>query len=193
VKICIKRTIPIIILLIFTGCPDFPRIGPASVERGWNYYEDGEYEKAIKEFNDVIEDEPDNGEAYNGLGWCYGKIGELSTAVTHFNTALAKDSTLIDPFAGLTFVYSDIPLDINAVNNASTLIEKDSLYFFGHNNEIDYKDIRLVKAKSLCNLGDFVSARNEVQKLNSAFYADVSTPDGRRALLDEIERLRGIV
>ncbi|TES93190.1 MAG: tetratricopeptide repeat protein [Candidatus Cloacimonadota bacterium] len=189
----VKLTLIVFICLILAGCPDFPRIGPASVERAWTYYDEGEYDKAIKEFDDVIEDEPDNGEAYNGLGWCYGKLGELTSAVDDFNIALEKADTLIDPYAGLTFVYSDIPQDQDCVDAATTLIQRDPLYFFGHDNDIDVDDVRLVKAKSLCNLGNFTSALVEVKILNPSFNCDVSTPEGREALLAEIERLRGIV
>jgi tetratricopeptide (TPR) repeat protein len=191
-----KRIIPFIVLsllVMVVGCPDFPRLGPATVERAWGYYEDGEYDKAILEFEDVIDAEPDNAEAYNGLGWCYGIIGSLSTSIAYFDTALQVQSSLVDPYAGLTFSYSDIPDDANAIISATTLIQRDSLYFFGHDNDITWHDVRLVRAKSSCNLGDFASALADVRVLNSSFNCDVSTPEGRRALLQEIERLRGIV
>ncbi len=191
-----KKSFVLVILLlciIWTGCPDFPRIGPASVERAWTYYEDGEYDKAILEFEDVIEDEPDNAEAYNGLGWCHGKICSLSTAVTNYNEALNKQSSLIDPYAGLAFAYSDLPDDAYAIISATTLIQKDSLYFFGHDHDITWHDVRIIKAKSLCNLGDFASALSEVIVLNPSFSCNVTTPEGREALLNEIERLRGIL
>jgi tetratricopeptide (TPR) repeat protein len=191
-----KRLVPFIIVLLLimvVGCPDFPRLGPATVERAWSYYEDGEYEKAIIEFEDVIDAEPDNAEAYNGLGWCYGIICSLSTSIAYFDTALQLQSSLVDPYAGLAFSYADIPDDNHAVSSATELILRDALYFFGHDNDITWHDVRLVKARSLCNLGDFTSALAEVQVLNSSFTCNVSTPDGRRALLQEIERLRGSV
>lgn len=180
-------------LILMVGCPDFPRLGPATVERAWTYYEDGEYDKAILEFEDVIDAEPDNAEAYNGLGWTYGIICSLSLSVAYFDTALQLQSSLVDPYAGLAFSYADLPDDANAVISATTLIQRDSLYFFGHDNDITWHDVRLVKAQCLCNLGDFASALTEVQALNSSFTCDVLTPQGRRALLQEIERLRGIV
>lgn len=189
----VRRFILVFIFIILTGCPEFPILGLPSVERAWTYYEDGKYQKAINEFKDVIESEPDNGKAYNGLGWCNGIIGELSIAVDDFNIAIEKDSSLIDPYAGLAFVYSDIPLDQNTVDAATTLIEKDSLYIFVHNIEITVSDVRLVKAKSLCNLGDFASALVEVRILNPSFNCNIYTPEGREALLCEIERLRGII
>jgi tetratricopeptide (TPR) repeat protein len=183
-----KRIVAFIIvslLIIVLGCPDFPRLGPATVERAWTYYEDGEYDKAILEFEDVIDAEPDNAEVYNGLGWRYGIICSLSLSVAYFDPALQLQSTLIS--------YADIPDDQNSVLSATELIQRDSLYFFGHDNDITWHDVRLVKAKSLCNLGDFSGALTEVQALNSSFTCDVSTAAGRRALLQEIERLRGIV
>jgi tetratricopeptide (TPR) repeat protein len=191
-----KRIIAFIVaslLILLIGCPDFPRIGPATVERAWTYYEDGEYDKAILEFEDVIDTEPDNAEAYNGLGWCYGILCSLSTSVAYFDTSLQLQSSLVDPYAGLTFSYADIPDDHNAIISATTLIQRDSLYFFGHDNDITWHDVRLVKAKSLCNLGDFASALTEVQVLDNSFNCDVSTPEGRRALLQKIESLRGSV
>ena len=193
----------IIVCYILTGCSGFERLGPGSVERAWGFYEDyfDDYDPqkitwAIEDFKDVIEDEPDNGEAYNGLGWCYGLLCSLSTSVDNFNTALEKDSTLVNPYAGLAFVYSELPDHQSAVNSATTLIQKDPLYQFAHissPDDISVDDVRLVKAKSLCSLGDFSQALAEVQILNPSFSCNVSTPEGREALLSEIERLRGII
>jgi tetratricopeptide (TPR) repeat protein len=181
-----------LLLIMILGCPDFPRLGPASVERAWNYYEDGEYDEAIVEFDDVIDAEPDNAEAYNGLGWCYAIKSELSTSVAYFDTALQKQSSLVDPYAGLAFAYADIPDDQSAVDAAGELMQRDSLYFFGHDNDITWHDVVLIKARALCNLGNFSAALTEVQVLNGNFTCNVTTPDGRKALLQEIERLRGI-
>ncbi len=192
----VRIAIGILILIILVGCPNFSRLGMSQIERGWSYYEDGEYDEAIDEFSSAIEsdlDSLDHAEAFNGLGWCYGKIQELSTAVDDFSIAIEKDISIIDPYAGLTFVYSDIPQDQNAVDAATTLIQKDEFYFFGHDKDITVGDVRLVKAKSLCNLGNFVSALIEVRQLNPSFNCNVSTPDGREALLLEIERLRSII
>lgn len=191
-----KKIVPLITaicLIMLVGCPDFPRLGPATVERAWNYYEDAEYDKAIIEFEDVIDAEPDNAEAYNGLGWCYAILCSLNTSIANFDTALQKQSSLVDPYAGLAFAYADIPDDQSAVNAASELMQRDSLYFFGHDNDITWKDVILIKARALCNLGNFSDALLEVQVLNSSFTCNVSSPEGRRALLKEIERLRGIV
>lgn len=193
----------LLLLIIITGCTEFPKIGPSSVERAWTYYEEyydsGNYNKiveAMNEFRDVIEDEPDNAEAFNGMGWCYGIKENLSSAVDDFDIALELESTLIDPYAGLAFVYSDNDQDSSAVNAATNLVQKDSLYQFGHipsPYKITVDDVRLVKAKSLCNLGDFISALSEVKLINPNFNCNVYTPEGREELLKEIERLRGTI
>jgi len=182
-----------LLFITFGGCSNFPRINPASVEKAWTYYENGEYERARREFNDVIASEPMNAEAYNGLGWCYGIMGELTIAIDDFNIAIEDDSSLVDPYAGLAFCYSDVPLDSEAINAASILAVKDSLYQFGHNSDITISDIRFIKAKSLCNIGDFASALLEVKKLDPSFDCDVTTPSGREELLNELEKLRVIV
>lgn len=192
-----------LLLSIITGCPEFPKIGPSSVERGWTYYEEyynsGDYQKikeAMNEFRDVIEDEPDNAEAFNGMGWCYGIKENLASSIDDFDIAMEKESTMIDPYAGLAFVYSDNGQDTEAVDAASNLIQKDSLYQFGHipsPYKITVDDVRLVKAKSHCNLGDFISALTEVKLINPAFNCNVNTPEGREELLKEIERLREII
>jgi tetratricopeptide (TPR) repeat protein len=205
-----KRTIPLslfllgCLILFTTGCPEDLRIGPATLERAWGYYEeafqssnpDSMIRLAKLEFEDVIAEEPSNAEAYNGLGWCYGLQCSLSTAISHFNTSIQYDNSLDDPHAGLALAYSDLPNHQNAVDEATTLIQMDPLYQFAHissPDDITVDDIRLVKAKSLCCLGNFTSALAEVQILNSSFNCDVSTPEGREALLVEIERLRGTV
>ncbi len=183
----------VFIFAFIAGCPEFPKIGPASVETGWNYYEEGLLDKAINEFQDVIKTEPENAEAFNGLGWCYAKTNVLATSIDDFNLCIEKDALLVDPYAGLAFAYSDLGDDQNAVYAADSLMTKDSQYFFGHDNDISWQDVVLIKAKSLCSLGDFASALTEVRILNPDFTCNVSTPDGREALLIEIERLRSIV
>ena len=186
-------TVLFLLITIFGGCPNFPRISPASVEKAWTYYENSEYERARREFSDVVASEPMNAEAYNGLGWCYGIMGELTIAIDDFDIAIEGDSLLVDPYAGLAFCYSDVPLDSEAINAASILVAKDSLYQFGHNSDITVSDVRFIKAKSLCNIGDFAGALSEVKKLDPSFDCDITTPSGRKELLNELEKLRGIV
>jgi tetratricopeptide (TPR) repeat protein len=52
-----------------------------------------EYEKAVDEFKEAIEYNPNMVEAHNNLGYCYRKLGLLDQSLIHYHHALKIDST----------------------------------------------------------------------------------------------------
>ena len=66
-------------------------------DTGWEYISKGQYDSAIKHFNDVLADSPtesERAEAYNGIGWAKAFNGKLKDGVKYFQLAsdLSDDS-----------------------------------------------------------------------------------------------------
>jgi hypothetical protein len=113
----------------------------------------------------------------------------LDEALVSFSTALSENTSLLDPLAGEAIVRSDSEENAGAVDAAGRLLSADDQYVFSHDPTVSAADIRMIKAKSHCALGEFASALQEVQMIDPTFYVDVSTTEGRRALLEKIEEL----
>jgi tetratricopeptide (TPR) repeat protein len=65
------------------------------------YYAQGRYELCIEEWQQVLEEDPDNEDAHRRLGLCYGMRGtpeDLERAVAELETALVLDFQLIDAY-----------------------------------------------------------------------------------------------
>ena len=54
-------------------------------ERGFELYEQGEYELAIEDFDRAIELDPEHAQAYNNRGFVYYALGDYEQALTDFN------------------------------------------------------------------------------------------------------------
>jgi len=59
-----------------------------TLNRGMWLYNSGDYEKAIMEFDDVIDSQPEMGEAYNDRAIAYFAIGEIDQALEDLNKAI---------------------------------------------------------------------------------------------------------
>lgn len=64
--------------------------GNVTNDAGWNYVNKGQYESAIKYFNDVLADSPtveERAEANNGIGWAKAKNGKMKDGMKWFQLA----------------------------------------------------------------------------------------------------------
>jgi tetratricopeptide (TPR) repeat protein len=157
--------------------------------QGWSAFEAGYYARARDRFEDALDLDAHWADAYNGLGWSLAKLDDLDGAVENFDAALDEDESLRDPLAGKAIVCVDSDQSEEAVSAAVALLAADAGYVFSHDPSVSAADIRMVKAKAHCNLGQFAEALHEVQEIEPSFYVNVSTADGRRVLLEKIEEL----
>ena len=59
-------------------------------DTGWEYISKGQYDSAIKHFNDVLAESPtesEKAEAYNGIGWAKAYNGKLKDGMKYFQLA----------------------------------------------------------------------------------------------------------
>ncbi|GHU58495.1 hypothetical protein FACS1894133_3350 [Clostridia bacterium] len=61
------------------------------VKGGYNYYEKGDFDKAIEEYDKAIELKADYAEAYNGRGMSYDELGKYDKAIADYDKAIELD------------------------------------------------------------------------------------------------------
>jgi len=185
---------------IVAGCDDGDGSTNASrtpaemLEWGWNYFEAANYSSALNEFESALRGDPRLSDAQNGAGWAVGRIpGRLNEAPARFAAALSLDTTRYDALGGWAFAIYQLGQYGEAIAKSDSLLRRRPGWRFLHEPTLDQNDLRLMQAACHYNLGDYTASyRKVVDFLNPSFEADVSTPAGRRELLDEIERLRRV-
>lgn len=161
------------------------------LESGWRNFMNGRYSEAVSEFNRLIHRGALLTEAYTGLGWSYAFMNCLEESVVKYKAALNTQPSsrlLSDIYAGLSFVYDALDSYQRCLSATDSI---DSNWVFAYKPALDFNDIILLRAISFYGLGDFSGSLSEVQRLDPSFIADISTIDGRAALADKIEELRG--
>jgi len=163
------------------------------VNEAWEQFEDGSYQFALEKFEAAISRDNNYAEAYNGAGWSSARLTNLTNAVSHFTQCITLNSSHVAAQAGLAFVYNAQKEYQAAISAANTALSVSSNWLFTHDQTLNYKDLHLILAHCYFALGNFSQSLTHVQKLNPSFTADINTYEGRSALAEEIERLRGIV
>lgn len=85
-----RRILILIVLpLLFSLKPVFPadNLPAAAFGRASVYYEEGNFDEAIKQYNGILESGLESGSLYYNLGNCYFKKGELGKAIFNYEKA----------------------------------------------------------------------------------------------------------
>lgn len=192
-----KAVLSLGMLLVFFGCPssnvtEIPNWA-GLIEQGWSAFRQGQYQIAVERFSEARSIEPSKSEAYSGLGWSLFRLDRLSEAIVEFSSGSGKDDPSADLFAGWAFV-------LNAQKDYSTsnslvvqALTADVDWRFPHDTSLDADQLHVLKAENHFLLGEFSESLAEVQLLNAAFSADVTTSQGQSSLAAEIERLKSIL
>lgn len=90
-KVALRFLLAIVVIgvLVFGGCAKNPHLAG-----GILYLSQKNFEKAVRELETAVEQEPDNGEAHLKLGMAYAEIGETKKAGEEFNRALELNPKL---------------------------------------------------------------------------------------------------
>lgn len=194
-----KYTLYLLLILLLLNCelengvnlPD--KQVEELVNEGWEQFEDGSYQLALEKFEAAAARDNNYAEAYNGAGWASARLTSLINAVSHFTQCITLNSSNVAAQAGLAFVYNAQKEYQAAINSANKALSLNSSWLFTHDKTIGYKDLHLILASCYFALGNFNQSLAQVQTLNPLFNADIDTYEGKSALAEEIERLRGIV
>ncbi len=204
-KVPSSRWLPAVLLLsLVWGCEKGGK-GPPDVQhlldQGWQWFEADQLDSAYAAFGDAVLQDPQNPEAWLGLGWTSLRLYDPVYAHQSLLRTLALGGDSLDAWAGLAIADADpipdpalygVPLDsvLHLALGAATLVlERQPTYRFAHDPRVTADLLLLEKARVLCSLGRFAEALTLVQILDPNFDADVTTPEGRAALLQKIADL----
>ena len=192
-RITWSRVLALSLLVLSAACREELKPDPADyVEYGWELAAEGEYEAAIEEFGEGITLAPDLADGYNGLGWVYGKLDSLDKSVEKFGVGVNLDDTTIvatELLAGLSFVDLAVGDFAEAVTQGRKAYVRTPKWAFRRDSTITYKDVIITVAVGHYSLGAFDSCLVWVQRLDTAFDADVSTRVGRSLLAEKLDLL----
>jgi Tfp pilus assembly protein PilF len=83
--------------------PDMKRFAPHAVELGWQYFNKGDNETALKRFQIAIRLDPDFGPAYYGVAYVYSVEGKLDQAIEFYRETLKRDTSYPYTYANLGY------------------------------------------------------------------------------------------
>ena len=126
----------------------------AYVVRGIEYAENGEFERAISEYDQAIKHDPDLVGAYINRGLVYENLGDFERALTDYNKAIELDPDYAKAYFNRGNVYFNLGDFEKALADYDKAIELDPNYAKVYlNRGIVYK-----------NLGDFENALENYDK-----------------------------
>lgn len=190
------------VTIVLAGCskkatePVTPTIDEL-MTNGWNAFHQGYFSSALDYFNQALTQNSAHTDALNGKGWCLGILGNRAGALAAFNAGLAAAPSSNSLRAGLAFTYAAMDSGGPAAAADSTVLAADSLWSLGHRYVMswdylmDWRDLRVLLAEELFELGRFAESLAQVKKLDPSVSVgtDFSLPENQAALLVEIERL----
>ena len=113
----------------------------AYYNRGWDYDELGEYEKAIEDYSQVIRLDPNHTNAYNNRGLSYANLGQNERAMEDFNEAIRLDPNHTNAYNNRGNVYYSLGEYEKALQNYDEAIRLDP------GDELAIKNRKLALAK----------------------------------------------
>lgn len=128
--------------------------------RGVAYENLGQYQPAIKDYNQAISLNPSYSEAFYNRGTIYSEIGQYQQAIEDFNQAVSLQPDDAEAYHGRGFSYDklgqyqraleDYNKAINLQPNYSSAYVNRGIYFLSHGN----KTIGCLDAQKACALGN---------------------------------------
>lgn len=137
--------------------------------------------------------------ALNGLGWCALKFDDRTNSALSFEGAISIDSTYTDAIGGYAVLLQvDEQYEQSNMLIGTLLALAPPNWVFSQDSQINYLDVRLIRAENYFALAEFESARTEVIQISNileygagqgAVSLNLATIEGRAALLEMIEEL----
>ncbi len=160
------------------------------LEEGWMHFQSQEYDSALFKFSRARMKHPTAAAPYTGLAWTYMMMDRLEVADFNFDNATRQFEIDVHAYAGWAFLKNALQQFQASNTLADQALSLDSSWTFPYGLPLNVTDLWILQAENYFLLGDFASSLQMVQKLNPNFLADVTTPEGRLALAQEIERLQ---
>ena len=75
------------------------------VDKALEYYQKGDYQKAIDTFSSVLETEKDSAEIHNNIALCYAQLGDMEKAEKYYLKAQELNPKLPQVYINLSDIY----------------------------------------------------------------------------------------
>lgn len=78
------KKVYIILVLLLSGIVAFATDDKTLEDEATKMYQEGNYQKAIDLYNEILADDMESASIYYNLGNCYYKIGEISRSILNY-------------------------------------------------------------------------------------------------------------
>ena len=167
----IKTIIILIILAYLIDCSIYEETiqnAENIVPVAWDLFEDGNYSAAYSKFDEALDIDPNNQEAYHGRAWTALLLSDARDAINDFKAAIYYGNSSLDPLAGLAFAYHADQEYSSAITKAEAVLSSNSNYYFEHKPLINYRDIHLVLAAAYFQTGNLSKTYDHILALGSS-------------------------
>lgn len=159
----------VIVLLVGFGINQFLVSGQSTMQRAQAAFLQGDYQTALVEFNNVINDDPSNVEAYIGRGLTLLQMGQPLAAQNSFEAVIdiAPDSDDTRPYVQLTQIslaQGEFASALEYINTAIEAVEEPSASLLVHRGRV-----YLAMADYPSALSDFEAAQLADADYNEAY------------------------
>jgi len=131
-----KRPIPLLIVLVVLGV--IALLVPAAAadyKKAVDYYNQGQFEKAIQELKPDLDASPNWESGHRLLGLCYLALKNNALAVSSFTRAVQLKSTAFSTYRGLGLAYFNMQRyedAVQALNQGESFASEEEKYSFYH-------------------------------------------------------------
>ncbi len=143
---------------------------------GKKYYDEKNWDKAIAEFNRVIELKPNSPNSFFYLGYCYGQKDEQNTAIEYYSEAIKLNPKDSMAFYNRSLCYKKIGKPMKGIADINRAVELDNnskLYRRNRVNayiEIIKSDAKFLINKSEQNSKTYKWAKRRLSRLDEINY-----------------------
>jgi len=85
------------------AAPDMKKHAPHALELGWQYFNRGDYDTALRRFQMAIRHDSSYAPAYYGVAYVYSVQGKLDDAIKYYRETLKRDNTYVYTYANLGY------------------------------------------------------------------------------------------
>ena len=163
--------------------------GTVLTEAGWSAFAEQRYTDATESFEAAIAVDPLYADAENGLGWVNLLFGLYDVADVHFRKAISLGLPNQEAEAGHALVAELQGNYEEALAASSRVLAADPDFTLSRMDGIDFRDLRLMRARAFVKIGQFEDALAEVDVIDPANNVNIGTETFVDDLLAQIELL----